>query len=109
MARQVGAAIVKGEQHVAVEEAALGENRVPGRAGVTLGQHEAIAVLPLGVLGIVLELLAVENGHNLDDGERAAQVAVATVQQHLDDVAADLSRQQFELLLLLLFPETPLV
>lgn len=109
MARQVGAAIVEGEQHVTVEEAALGEHGVPGRAGVALGQHEAVAVLPLGVLGVVLELLAVENGHELDDGERAAQVAVATVQQHLDDVAANLCRQQLELLLLLLFHETPLV
>ena len=109
MARQIGAAVVQREEHVTVEETALGEDRVPGGAGVALGEHEAVAVLPLGVLGIVLELLAVQNGHDLDDGERAAQVAIATVQQHLDDVATNLGREQLELLLLLLFHETPLV
>ena len=47
------------------KEAALGQGGIPNRAGVTLGENEAIPVRPGGVLGVDLHQAEVEGRYNV--------------------------------------------
>ena len=79
----------EGHQLLDGEVAALGEDGVEDRRGVALAEDEAVAVRPVGALGVVAEDAKIESAEDLDGGEGTARVAAARLGDHGDDVPAD--------------------
>ena len=76
------------------EVAGLRERRVEDRRGVPLGEDEAVAVGPVGVLGVVPQKATeIEGRHDLDGRQRTAGMTRARLGRHLQDVRRiDLAR-----------------
>ena len=89
VALQPRAEAAEGRELLDGEVAELGEQRVLDGRGVALAHDEAVAAGPVGAVGVVIHDAAVERGHDLDGGERAADVAGAGLEDHAHDVAAD--------------------
>jgi hypothetical protein len=70
------------------EVARLRHHRVERRHAVALGEHEAIAIGPVGTPGVVLHAVEVEHGQQVDHRERAAGMSRARVRQHPEDLHA---------------------
>ena len=72
------------------EVAGLGERRIEDRRRVPLGEDEAVAVGPVGVLGVVPQDSAeIEGRHDLGGRQRAAGMARARLGRHLQNVCPD--------------------
>ena len=80
------------------EEAPLGQRGVQAGGGVALGQDKAVPVLPLGVLGVHIQLLAVQVGEQVGGGQAAAGVARLGGVGPLDDPHPDLTGGGHQLL-----------
>ena len=57
---------------------------------VALGEHEAVALIPLGVGGVDVQVLEVEDGEYVDDAQGAAHVRAAGPGHDVDDRQAQL-------------------
>ena len=70
---------------------------------MALGEHDAVTPLPVGVGRVIAQLLAIEDGVGLDQGERAAHMAIPTMLEHRKHVATDLGRKELDAPEFLLF------
>src|SRR5205085_1564814 len=80
------------------EVAALGQHGVEGDGGVTFGEDEAVALGPVGALGVDAHDLEVEGHEDVGGRERATQVAGLRLVDGLDDQAARLHGDALQLL-----------
>ena len=71
------------------EKALARQSGVESRGGVSLGEDEAIAILPLGVGRVYLHFSEIQVGHDVGDGKRSAGMSrgggVGTVQNAQTD------------------------
>ena len=56
---------VEGVDEAVVDEARLSQHRAECRVGVPLGEHEAVALGPVGLLGPEVEVVEVERGQQV--------------------------------------------
>ena len=75
---------------VAGDKALGGEDRIVAGSRMTLGEHEAVAVGVVRVLGVNAHVIEEDAGHQFHSGQRAAGVTAAGVGGHRDDVAPHL-------------------
>jgi hypothetical protein len=68
------------------QEAGRGHHSIEGRHAVALGEHDPVAVGPVGASGIDPQAAHEEGRQDVDDRERAARVPGAGVGQHPDDL-----------------------
>ena len=72
------------------EKALCRKHCIVAGCGVTLGEHKAVAILPLGIARIHTHMIKKHAGHQLHAGEGAAGVSAAGICRHIDDIAAHL-------------------
>ena len=85
------AEVVERLERLLREEAALGQHGDEARRRVALGEHEAVALVPLRVGGVDVEVFEVENGEYVDDAQRTAHVRAAGPGHNVDDRQAQLA------------------
>ena len=68
------------------KEAALGQNAVICGRHMPLGEHEAVALLHLGLLRVDVQFLEVQIGQDIRRRERAARMPGLRRMDGLDDV-----------------------
>ncbi len=71
------------------DDARLDQSRVQGDRVMTDGQQEAVAVLPIGLLGPIIERVEVGHCQHVGDAERLRDVALSLNLAHAQRVAAD--------------------
>ena len=72
MALEVAANLAQGEQVLHGEVAPVGQSGIQAGGGVTLGEDEAVPILPTGVGGVDAHLFKVEVGKQVGGGQGAA-------------------------------------
>ncbi len=82
------------------EEALQGQGGVQAGGGVSLGEDEAVPVLPLGVGGVHLHLPEVQVGEQVGGGQAAAGMAGLGGVGAFDDAHAHLAGRSHQLLFL---------
>ena len=83
---------VEGVDEAVVHEARLGQHCAERRVGVALGEHEAVAVGPVRLVGPEPEIVEIERGQQVGRGKRTAHVAGTRRAQRPPRVAPDLQR-----------------
>jgi len=84
-----GTYIPQRPEHVFGKETPFRQSRINDRGPVALGEDEAVAVLPLRVLGIDGHQLKVKVGDDFNGGERRAGMTGLGDRRHLDDLHPD--------------------
>ena len=97
MALKGAFALAQTIEHLTREVAALSQGRVKRWSSMTLAEHEAVTVLPLGVLRVVPHDLEVQGGYDVCCGQGAAGVSRASSGGHANDVTAQASRFALQL------------
>ena len=97
VALQVRADLAQAHQVLAREVAVLGERRVLDRGGVALGEHEAVALAPVGVRRIVAKHPVVEGGDDVGRRQRGVEVAGFRHSEHPHALDAEHGRVALEL------------
>ena len=72
-----------------VGEAGFRHDGIEHGGGVALGENEAVAIRPLGVLGVDMHVVEVELDHDFDGRERSSGVPRFGGAGHLDNLAAN--------------------
>ena len=97
MALQARAQLAQREQLLAGEVARLGEHGVQSRSRMALRQDEAVALIPIGSLGIMIEHSAeVQRRKDVGARQRPAGMPAARLRDHAHDVGAHLVRPPFK-------------
>ena len=86
-----GGQILKGEEALACQ------GGIQSGGGVTLGEDETVAFIPLGIFGIHLHFGKIQIRHNIGDGERAAGVTRGGGVNAIQDSQTDHSGFLFQL------------
>ena len=72
-------------------------HRVERRHRVALGEHDAVAIRPVGTLGVVAEATEGDGHEKIDHRERAARMPGPGVGEHADDLHAAVASDRVEL------------
>ena len=83
VAGQVALHAAKELQILLREEAPLGQDGIEGGGAVALGENEPVPIRILGVLGVHVHDVKIQDRENVHGGKRAAQVTGRTVVHHV--------------------------
>ena len=64
---------------------------------MTLGENEAVSVLPLGILWVYVHLVKVAGGDELRDGQGTAGMTGLGLVDHVNDVLFEINAGVFQL------------
>jgi hypothetical protein len=98
VALEAGAEFAQGFELRDREIAGAGHGGVADRHDMAVREEEAVALGPVGLLGAVVEHLEVERGEDVGHAEGSGAVTGAGLDEHVDDVFADLLGLELELL-----------
>lgn len=92
MALKVRSGTAKGVEIACREVTAIGQHSVEHGRAVALGQDEAVALRPLGIVRVVPHQVIVEGHDHVGGPEAAAHVPRVSPMNHRENAAADLQR-----------------
>ena len=87
---------VVGAQGLLREDPQLDQSRIDSLAAVSLGHDHPVALGPIRVLGVELDVVQVERRHHIDDGHSAPSVPLLEGAELGEAVVAQLVRLGFE-------------
>ena len=97
VALELGADLAQAHQVLEREVGVAGERRVEDRRGVALGEHEAVALRPVGVGRVVAKDAVVERRDDVGGRQRGVEVARLGDGEHPHAVHAQDGRPALEL------------
>jgi hypothetical protein len=98
VALEAGAELAEGFELLQRKIPGAGQGGVKDRADVAVRKHQAVALRPKGLLGIVFQDMEIQGGENVRHAQGTRGVAGAGSHELLDDVLTDLHGREGQVL-----------